>query len=535
MIQSPGGVLVKAQVTTLWAGDTRSFQGLSSLAMGNRYASYSELYRQQLWVSVVVNKRARATARLPLKVYVRDDLNRPEAIGSPYRDLLAKPSSKLNRFAFWEWVKATEDIYGEAFLGKVRDRGGRPIELVPLHPTAMHLDDVEPGAEQTWTFSNGKVQVEGIRRSDLVIFKTYNPDSLLRGLSPLEPLRRTLEFEDAAQRAQSSFWRKGARPGVALMHPKNISDAASARLKLQWDQIAAGADNTGTTVVLEEGMKPEIMTITAEEAQYIESRKLNREEVCAGYDIPPPVVHILDRATFSNITEQMRSMYRDTMAPPLKSIEDTLEHDLRSSVRPGANGPDFGDDVYAEFLLDEVLRGDFEAQAEGFQKAINSGWMTPAEVRRARNLPFIEGSDRLLVNSTIKPLNDGADGLSPADLALMLQKIYLAVGTVISVDEARSLLNEAGADLGPTPDLHAPDPQPAIGTGSDSPAASMRSVMGRLSRAESLADVDSDALAAGLPADLALVVTTALFLAVASGDSVPEFRDRLKALTGGTA
>lgn len=533
MIQSPGGVIVKAQTTTLWEGNTREFQGFSSLAMGNRYASYSQLYREQLWVSVVVNKRARATARLPLKVYLRDDMNRPEAVGSPYRDLLLKPSSKLNRFAFWEWVKATEDIYGEAFLAKVRDRGGRPIELVPLHPTAMYLDDVEPGAEQTWTFRNGKVEVAGIRRSDLVIFKSYNPDSLLRGLSPLEPLRRTLEFEDAAQRAQSSFWRRGARPGVALTHPGQLSDVAADRLKLRWDQIAAGADNTGATVVLEEGLKPELLTIDAKDAEYIDSRKLNREEVCAGYDMPPPVVHILDRATFSNITEQMRSMYRDTMAPPLKSIEETLEHDLRSSVRPGTNGPDFGDDVYAEFLLDEVLRGDFEAQAEGFQKAINSGWMTPAEVRRARNLPFIDGSDQLLVNSTIKPLNDGAAGLSPSDLALMLQKIYLAVGTVISVDEARALLNAAGADLGPTPDLGTPAPQPAIGPGGDSPAASMRSVMGRLSRAESLAEVDSDALTTGLPADLALVVTTALFLAAAAGESVPEFRDRLKALAGG--
>ena len=170
MIQSRSGTLVKAQVTTLWEGDTRSFQGLSALALGNRYASYSELYRQQLWVSVVVNKRARAVARLPLKVYLRDDLNRPEAIGSPYRSLLMRPSSVLNRFAFWEWVRATEDIFGEAFLGKIRDRGGRPVELVPMHPTAMHLDQVEPGAEQTWTFRTGRVEMAGIPRSDLVHF-----------------------------------------------------------------------------------------------------------------------------------------------------------------------------------------------------------------------------------------------------------------------------------------------------------------------------------------------------------------------------
>lgn len=483
MIQSPNGQLVKARATTLWEGDTRSFPGFSSLAMGDRWSSYAAMYREQLWVSVVVSKRAKATARLPLKVYLRDDLNRPEAVGTPYHALLRRPSTRLNRFDFWQWVQSTKDIFGEAFLLKRRDPGGRPVELIPLHPTAMHLDQVEPGAPQTWTFRNGKVAVSGIPRSDLVIFKTYDPDSMLRGMSPLEPLRRTLEFEDAAQRAQSSFWRRGARPGVALSHPGQLSQPAADRLKVRWDAIAAGADNTGATVVLEEGMKPEMLQIDAKDAQYIESRKLNREEVCAGYDVPPPVVHILDRATFSNITEQMRSMYRDTMAPPLKSLEETLEHDLRSSVRPGASDPDFSDDVYAEFLLDEVLRGDFEAQAEGFQKAINSGWMTPAEVRRARNLPFIEGSDRLLVNSTIVPLDQLGEQAAPSAAA----------------------------------------------------RAAVRPAMGLLSRVESLVDVDAAALAASVPDDLAAAVVAEWVVAVAAGESVPEFRARLKALVEGAA
>jgi phage portal protein BeeE len=78
-------------------------------------------------------------------------------------------------------------------------------------------------------------------------------------------------------------------------------------LKAQFDAAHAGADNTGSTVVFEEGVKRRIVQLSAEEMQYIESRKLNREEVCAAFDVPPPVVHILDHATFSNITEQLRS------------------------------------------------------------------------------------------------------------------------------------------------------------------------------------------------------------------------------------
>jgi hypothetical protein len=102
--------------------------------------------------------------------------------------------------------------------------------------------------------------------------------------------------------------------------------------------------------------------------------------VCAVYDVPPPVVHILDRATFSNITEQMRSMYRDTMAPRLGLYESVLDTQLRPDFDPRG-------DLYAEFLMDEVLRGSFEQRAAAYETMTRIGGMTPAEVRKAENLP----------------------------------------------------------------------------------------------------------------------------------------------------
>jgi phage portal protein BeeE len=92
--------------------------------------------------------------------------------------------------------------------------------------------------------------------SEVVHFRSYNPDDQVRGLSRLEPLRATLLNEDAARRATTAFWNKGARPGMALTHPANLSQPAMERLKAQFDAVAAGADNTGSTVVLEEGMVP---------------------------------------------------------------------------------------------------------------------------------------------------------------------------------------------------------------------------------------------------------------------------------------
>lgn len=401
MIVSSGNL---KSTSVVWTGSTSTWGNwATNLELSNRWSSYSEIYKQQLWVYVVVNKRARATARLPFKVYQRVDEGRIESFDSPLANVLRNPNPRHSSYFLWSWTASTRDIYGEAFWLKRRDAGGRVVQLWPLHPTSMHADSFSDGSVR-WTFQNERLRLDNIPESELVHFKGYNPDSFDHGLSPLEPLRRTLENEDASRRATSAFWRNGARPGVALSHPGKLSQQAADRLKINWDAVASGADNVGKTVVLEEGMKPEVMTLSAEEAQYIESRKLNREEVCGAYDVPPPVVHILDHATFSNITEQMRSMYRDTMAPILKEYESTIQSDLRDTVRLGASEPDFSPDYYAEFLLDEVLRGDFEMRMDAYQKAINSGHMMPSEARAKENLPFIEGSDRLLINSTMVPI-----------------------------------------------------------------------------------------------------------------------------------
>lgn len=465
------GVLVKGSNTTLWEGTPAQYDG-SSIELGFKWASYGAIYRRQLWTYILVNKLARAHARLPLKVYERGTDGRPEARGHPYAELLRRPSKTLDPFTFWEWTASTFNVYGEVYWRKVRDQGGRPVELLPTHPTKVR-DPERRGNRLVYRVHLSASNVIEVDEADLVPFRTYNPDSITRGLSPMEPLRSTLENEDFARRATSAFWRKGARPGYALSHPGTLSDPAQQRLKSQFDSIAGGADNTGATVVLEEGMKPEPLTLTAEEAQYIETRKLNREEVCGAFDVPPPVVHILDNATYSNITEQMRSMYRDTMAPRLNKFEAVLATHLRGSIRKGASEPDFGDDVYAEFLMDEVLRGDFEARQEALSKA---DYMTIAEKRRIENLPFIEGTDRIVINAASIPL-DSLDAVTDARVN----------------------------------------------------PATVRTVMGRLSRAKTLDDVDPDALVEGLNGASATVLGV-LDDAKAAGDTVAGLRDRVKNL-----
>jgi HK97 family phage portal protein len=442
-------------------------------------SAYAGIYSKQLWVYVVVGKRAKATARLPLPVYEKSGQDRQRTDTHPMAKLLRNPNPGMSGFDLWRWTSATFDIYGDTAWLKKR-RGGDVVALYPLHPSSLSYDNGK------WHFDNGKLRLDDIPEADLVRFVDFHPDSLTRGLSPLEPLRSTLENEWSARSATSSFWRRGARPAMALAHPSILSEGAATRLKTQFDDIAAGADKTGVSVVLEEGMVPKVMTLTAEEAQYIETRKLNREEVCAAYDIPPPVVHILDHATFSNITEQMRSMYRDTMAPHLGGFEAALEVGLRQ-----AEWPD--DDIYAEFLMDEVLRGDFETRQDALAKATH---MTIAEKRKVENLPFIDGTDRIFLNTATLPL-DAIDAQTAA--------------------------------MGAQAPKNAPqdDDQPLARV---IPLPVARSVLGRLGWQRNLSEVDASAVTNGLDPRDAEAVTKALDLELAAGGTVADLRSRLSGM-----
>lgn len=488
MFQSRGA-LVKS-TTTLWQGPPSQWPGVQQFP-NLLWNSYASLYRSQLWVATVIDKRAKAAARLPFKVYDRSGGGRVDAGSSPFGQLMARPSRMIDPFSFWLWTVTVKDIYGEAPWLKIRDRGGRPVELIPIHPTSL-IDDTDQDGKTTWTIRLPKGDVV-VKRSDLVLHREFNPDTVFRGMSKLEPLRATLENEEGARRANSALWRNGGRPSVVLEHPNLLNDGAIKRLSAQWNDIHSGVDNWAKAAILEEGMKANIIPLNVEDLQYVEARRLNREEVCAAYDVPPPVVHILDRATFSNITEQMRSMYRDTMGPVLGSLESTVEFELRDGRFGEDRDPDFSDGVYGEFLLDEVLRGAFEARAAAYQMA---DYMTIAEKREKENLPFIQGTDHVFLNSATLPLGpDGSllpiaaneDTADPQALALMLQKLYLSVGVVITAEEARDLMNQAGANLtGPPPER--PAGQLAL------PAAaqrSVRSVLGQLGRV-GLDDVATD-------------------------------------------
>jgi HK97 family phage portal protein len=367
-----------------------------------QWAFYGALYRYQPWVRTVIDKLAWALARLRIEAWeVNDDDQRKKAHG-PFAKLIKNPCQELSPMAFWLWIETTIEIYGEAFLVKVRDDNGRTISLLPLHPSRTTVMRDENGRRK-YLFSTAATSAGMLEfgEEDVIPLQLYCPDGTMRGMSRLESLASTLISEDSGRTATSSMWRNAGRPNIVLSSDKVLGREGKARLRESFDGNHAGSMNAGKTLVLEDGIKATSLQLTAVEMQWVESRKLNREEVCSVFDVAPPMVHILDRATFSNITEQMRSFYRDTMSSKLEFIEAQIDYYLAS---------EFGDNLEARFAVAEMLRGDYETRADSVQKLVLSGVMKPAEGREVMDLDKAgPEADKLYANASVQPLGKPAE------------------------------------------------------------------------------------------------------------------------------
>jgi HK97 family phage portal protein len=384
------------------AGTLLSYGGAASLSTASW--EYAAVWRAQPQVRTVVNFLARNIAQLGLHTYRRvSDTDRKRLTDHPLAQLLASPLPGVTTYRLIERLISDLAIYDEAYWVKAVRQGQRL--LLPIPPTLIRP------AEGNWIRPDYYETAGGVRfePDEVMHFHGYSPEDLVVGSSPLDALRALLVEESESTKQRAAMWRNGSRATGVLTRPADApawSPEAKRRFGEVWRTFASGGGAEGGTPILEDGMKYELISIDPQRAQYIESRKLSREEVAAAYHIPPPLVGILDHATYSNITEQHKILYQDTLGPWLTMIQQEIEANLLPDM------PD-NDGVYVEFNIAEKMRGSFEEQAAAASTATGGPWMTRNEQRARFNLPQIEGGDEL-----ITPLNVTEGGLaSPNDTA----------------------------------------------------------------------------------------------------------------------
>lgn len=376
------------------------------LPLETRFASYARMYIEQVWVYAVVRKISTLVARLGTNVWDMKDAGTDASaeagkkidLKSPYAKLMAKPCPYLDTFAFWLWVMCTKEIYGEAFLLKQRGDDGKPSALLPMHPSQTQIERDNEG-DLLYRFMGQPNAL--IPERDVVVYADYHPDNTMRGLSPLEPLRSTLMTEDSSRRAVSSWFTNAGRPAMVLQTDKRLGTEGRRRLKAAFDQAHKGSGNAGKTLVLEDAVKAIQMQMDAKSLEYIGVRQLAQTECCGAYDVPPSAVHILKDATYTNVTEQLRSIYRDSASWRISSLEAATDYYV---------GDEFNGEKKLKFNVAEVMRGDLELRAPAAATLVNAGIAMPAEVR-----PWFDLGDggpaakKLYANGTMKALDQVAN------------------------------------------------------------------------------------------------------------------------------
>lgn len=372
------------------------------------YYDYATLYRTQPNVRTCVDFLARNIAQLGLHVFRRvSETDRKRLREHPLAQLLGRPlppAFKVTRYHLVQALMADLGVYFNAFWLKVKPAKG-PMGLlrVPAPYVATKGGLMPTRYEVTIGGKLLKVAPEA-----MVHFRGYNAESAILGLSPLETLRRVLAEEHAAGDYRESFWRNAARMGGIIERPVESPTwtlTARERFKEEFEALYSGADNSGKTAILEEGMSWRQMTFNAQESEYLQGRRLTREECARAYHIPLPMVGILEHATFSNIREQHKNLYQDSLGPWLAMIEQDIEVQLL---------PEFADTkgIYVEFNIQEKLQGSFDDQTKALQSAVGRPWMTADEARARMNLPSMGGDAEQLVT----PLNVLVGGqASPRD------------------------------------------------------------------------------------------------------------------------
>lgn len=371
------------------------FAPKTGIHLATSVATYGMMYRVQPHLFSAVDKIANLVAKLNVQVFdtspaTGDILDRK----GPYAKLMKDPCLSLDPFKFYHWLTTTYEIYGEAYLLKNRV-DGKTASFIPMHPAVTYVHRSESGL-LLYGFTG--IPDMWFTEKDVVPFRRYNPDNTMRGLSRMEPLRQTLMNEDSARRAMYAHWQNMMVPNYVLSTSKRLGDKGREHLEKGVQAAHGGADNAGGVMVLEDDVTATRMQLDAEEMQYIESRKLNRDECFEVYDLNPAAAQINDHTTQTSYGPMTKDVYKASVDHRLRNFESVFNHYVGSEF----NGP-----KEARWNVSQQLRGDIEILAPAIVQLVQTGVMKPAEGRMWLDLPD-EGdvANHLYANANLQKLGE---------------------------------------------------------------------------------------------------------------------------------
>lgn len=350
---------------------------------------------------------AEAVASLPLHVYeYQDDGGKKLVHDHPLYYLLHdEPNPEMTSFVFRETLMSHLLIWGNAYAQIIRDGAGRVLGLYPLLPDKMDVQRDDKGniyyvysrnSDENPMFKEyGNIR---LKAEDVLHIPGLGFDGLI-GYSPIAMAKNAVGMTLACEEYGASFFANGANPGGVLEHPGVLKDPS--KVRESWNSVYRGVNNAHKIAMLEEGMKYQQIGIPPEEAQFLETRKFQINEIARLYRIPPHMVGDLDKSSFSNIEQQSLEFVKYTLDPWVIRWEQSLQ---RSLLLPGEKGK-----YFIKLNVDGLLRGDYQSRMNGYAVGRQNGWFSANDIREMENMnpiPDEEGGNLYLINGAMTKLAD---------------------------------------------------------------------------------------------------------------------------------
>jgi len=359
---------------------------------------------------------AEAIAGLPLHLYrYTPDGSKVKAVDHPlYLLLHDEPNPEMSSFVFRETLMTHLLLWGNAYAQIIRNGKGEVVALYPLMPNRMSVDRDKHG-QLYYTYTRASDEAPTMNGmtvllppSDVLHIPGLGFDGLV-GYSPIAMAKNAIGLAIATEEYGAKFFANGAAPSGVLEHPGTIKDPS--RVREAWMSQFGGSANSGKVAVLEEGMKYTPISISPEQAQFLETRKFQINEIARIFRIPPHMVGDLEKSSFSNIEQQSLEFVKYTLDPWVIRWEQSIQ---RALLRPEEKKR-----YFAKFNVEGLLRGDYQSRMNGYAVARQNGWMSANDIRELENLdriPAEAGGDLYLVNGNMLPMQHAGAFASGAEM-----------------------------------------------------------------------------------------------------------------------
>lgn len=354
-----------------------------------------------VWASLKI--LGESVGSLPGKVFERTPNGKKDALGHPvYRLIHDEPNPNMGSVEFFLSQTASAALWGNAYSRVVRNAKGEPIALWPIPSPLMRIKRTNVG-DIYYEYAKPSGGTEIYQENEILHLRTMSLDGI-NGMSPITQVSNPIGLAMALEEYAGRFFSAGGVPGVVLSHPGQLGEEARASIRESWDSLFGGSGNSHGIAVTEEGMTVTVVGAKPGEAQSLESRRFQLEEIARIYRIPPHMLADLERSTNNNIEHQGIEFVALTLLPWLRLWEQAIQRTLFT--------PSERRKYFVEFEVDALQRGDIGTRYQAYAIGRQWGWLSINDVRRLENMNSI-GPDG---DEYLNPMNMIAAGSDPAKM-----------------------------------------------------------------------------------------------------------------------